>query len=133
MGRVPGGASVRKGDSMTIQEFYESMGVDYQNVLRRLSSETLAKKYLLKLREDPSFSHLTRAMEEEAYQDAFAAAHTLKGVCLNLGLETLGEASSCLTELLRTHNPDLEQVQAQLTVVAAAYRDAMEKINLLST
>lgn len=33
--------------------------------------------------------------------DSFRAAHTLKGVCVNLGFDKLYEASSKLTEQLR--------------------------------
>ena len=37
-------------------------------------------------------------MEEQNAENAFRAAHTLKGICLNLGLDRLCIASACLTE-----------------------------------
>lgn len=34
-------------------------------------------------------------------EEAFRTAHTLKGICLNLGLDRLYRVSACLTEKLR--------------------------------
>lgn len=52
-------------------------------------------------------------------------AHTLKGLCSNLGLDKLQSASSELTEALRGHVADnakelLEQVQTQHAEIIAA-------------
>ena len=108
------------------------MGIDSKTVVRRLASEALVKKYLKKLMDDATYSQLIRAMEEEEYDVAFRAAHTLKGLCLNLGLEPLGEISSQMTELLRAPNRDPIGAQAQLAEVSAAYLVTIEKIALIS-
>lgn len=45
---------------------------------------------------------------EKDYQAAFRAAHTLKGICLNLELLPLSEISVNLTDILRNYTPDRE-------------------------
>ena len=44
---------------------------------------------------------LTESLKEKDGECAFRAAHTLKGVCANLGLDRLYEADCELTEKLR--------------------------------
>ncbi len=86
---------------MTIKECYDTMGADYQNVLGRFLSEALVKKFALKFLDDDSFSNLKEALAARNVEEAFRAAHTLKGVCLNLGFDNLYEVSSAITEVLR--------------------------------
>ena len=50
----------RSGKSMNIAEFYQSLGVNVNDVLNRLRNEGLIKKYLLKFAEDSSFSDLEK-------------------------------------------------------------------------
>ena len=80
---------------MTVRECYEEMGADYEEVLRRLANEERVARFLLKFSSDESFD------EESDYEVAFRAAHTLKGICLNLSITRLAESSSALTESLR--------------------------------
>lgn len=87
---------------MTLQECYAAMGGDYEDVLGRLRSERLIQKFVLKFLDDGSYDLLCRSLEEENYQEAFRAAHTIKGVCQNLSIRKLGDSSSRLTEALRS-------------------------------
>ena len=86
---------------MTVRECYEEMGADYEEVLRRLANEERVARFLLKFSSDESFDGLVKAVEESDYEVAFRAAHTLKGICLNLSITRLAESSSALTESLR--------------------------------
>ena len=86
---------------MTIKECYDATGSDYNDVLNRLGSEALVKKFALKFLNDPSFNELTSQLEAHNVEGAFRASHTLKGVCLNLGFTGLHSISSELTEILR--------------------------------
>ena len=86
---------------MTIRECYEELGSDFDKVLSRLVSEALVKKFALKFLDDPSFGQLETALADKDAETAFRAAHTLKGVCLNLGFDELFEVSAELTEKLR--------------------------------
>lgn len=86
---------------MTVQECYESMGSDFEGVLGRMGSEGMVKRFALKFLDDPSYSNLEKAIAEQNAEEAFRAAHTLKGICLNLGLDRLYKVSAELTEKLR--------------------------------
>lgn len=79
---------------MTIQECYEAIGGNYEDVLRRLRSEVLIRKFTLKFLEDQSYSLLKQALGDNNYEEAFRGAHTLKGVCQNLSFDRLYEVSS---------------------------------------
>ena len=78
---------------MTIQECYEAIGGNYEDVLRRLRSEVLIRKFTLKFLEDQSYSLLKQALGDNNYEEAFRGAHTLKGVCQNLSFDRLYEVS----------------------------------------
>ena len=86
---------------MTIQECYEAIGGNYEEVLGRLQSEALIRKFTLKFLEDPSYLQLKLALENGNYEDAFRSAHTLKGVCQNLSFARLFESSSLVTKALK--------------------------------
>ena len=86
---------------MTVRECYEKIGGDYDEVVSRFPNESLILKFTKKFLYDPSFKELTTALNNEDYETAFRAVHTLKGVCLNLGLGILYESSHQMTEALR--------------------------------
>lgn len=86
---------------MNVKDCYDALGADYESVLRRLSQEDRVKRFLLKFAQDQSFAALCRALEEENFQEAFRMAHSLKGVCMNLGLTPLLSSSQALTDDLR--------------------------------
>lgn len=86
---------------MTIQECYAALGGDYEEVLGRLYSEALVKKFVGKFLADQSFSSLESTLKAENYEEAFRAAHTLKGVSQNLSFTKLYQSSHEMTEALR--------------------------------
>ena len=83
-----------KEAGMTIKECYEKVGSDYDGVLKRLGSEALVKRFAVKFLNDPSFQELTDGLAAQDGEKAFRAAHTLKGVCLNLGFTELYKVSA---------------------------------------
>ena len=111
---------------MTLQECYAAMEGDYQDALGRLRSDRLVQKFVLKFLADGSYDLLTQSMEEENYAEAFRAAHTLKGVCQNLGLTKLLNSSSELAEALRNgFTPEAIPLTER---VKADYRQTMAAI-----
>lgn len=76
---------VKEEKNMTVKECYEQMGADYEGVLGRLRSEALIKKFAKKFLDDGSFQSLKDNLAAGNGEEAFRAAHTLKGVCQNLG------------------------------------------------
>ncbi len=85
---------------MTVKECYEIIG-DYNDVLSRLGNDDRIKKFAGMFLKDPSMETLESALAAENYEDAFRAAHTLKGVCQNLGLSVLFQSSNEITESMR--------------------------------
>ena len=109
---------------MTIKECYEAMGADYQNVLNRFPNEAFIKKFVLKFLDDNSYANLKEALAAGNVEEAFRAAHTLKGVCLNLGFE----ASSAITEIFRAGElagveEAFEEVEKQYNITVNAIKD----------
>jgi HPt (histidine-containing phosphotransfer) domain-containing protein len=114
---------------MTIKECYDVIGADYQDAQRRLRSDQLLRKFMLKFLDDKSFERLRTALKEGDMPEAFRAAHTLKGICQNLSFTQLGKSSEALTERLRhaeTYSPDMqplfEAVEADYGLVIAGIR-----------
>ncbi len=89
---------------MTVQECYAAMGADYDGVFSRLRKDERIQKFLLMLLKDPSYALLCESMEAGNAEEAFRAAHTIKGVGQNLSLTPLYESASRLSDFLRGRN-----------------------------
>ena len=114
---------------MNIEECYSRMGGDYGQVLRRLPSGALVKRFIIKFLDDGSYRELCKALERGSREDAFRAAHTLKGVSANLGLEQLRSATSELTKCLRPEADAIPQSAAKLMEqVSADYQLTVDSI-----
>ena len=111
---------------MTLQECYAALGGDYEDALGRLRSEKLVNKFVLRFLDDKSYDLLCAAMEAKNYEEAFRAAHTIKGVCSNLAFNMLGKSSSELSEALRNgYTPEADGLAEQ---VKEEYRQTMAAI-----
>ena len=86
---------------MDIKECYEAMHGDYEDIFSRLRNNALIIKLVKKFESDQSYAGLKQGLADKDVEKAFRAAHTLKGVCLNLGFDELFEVSAELTEKLR--------------------------------
>lgn len=86
---------------MTLQECYTAMGGDCNDAMGRLHSERLLQKFVLKFLDDGNFKLLCQSMSDGRQEEAFRAAHTIKGMCQNLSFRALGKSSGRLTEALR--------------------------------
>lgn len=111
---------------MTLQECYAALDGDYADVLGRLRSERLIQKFVLKFLDDTSMDLLCRALEEGDCESAFRAAHTIKGMCMNLGFARMAESSGKMTEMLRAG--DLNGGRALLEGVRADHARTVDAI-----
>ena len=85
----------------------ERLGVDTESALARfMNNGALYEKFLRRFVQDQNYAALTEAVREGRVQDAFAAAHTLKGVSANLSLTRLMESVSEVVEALRSYGLD---------------------------
>lgn len=112
---------------MTLQECYSALNGNYEDVLRRLRSDRLIQKFMFRFLEDKSYALLEDSMKDQNYAEAFRGAHTIKGVCQNLGFTQLENSSSALCEALR-HN----QIEEAKTLIKQVELDYKKTINAIS-
>ena len=103
---------------MTLQEFYARIGGNSADVLRRLPSEAMVRKFIGKYPADTSWGSLESAIHSQDWEAAFRAAHTLKGVAQNLGMDRLYKTAATLCDAVRGPKP-LEDPSLWPPVVAA--------------
>lgn len=99
---------------MTIQECYQKLGGEFAQGEKRLPSVGLVRKFIVKFLDDDSYSNLCLAMQNGQREEAFRAAHTLKGVSANLGFSRLLASAGALAELLRAENESIPGRTADL-------------------
>jgi HPt (histidine-containing phosphotransfer) domain-containing protein len=100
---------------MNVKECYEQIRGDYEDVKRRFLTDVRIRRFVLLFLKDTSMRELLTAMEEGDFEAAFRAAHSLKGVCLNLGLSGLYEPVNRMTEALRAKNREkASQIQPEV-------------------
>lgn len=113
---------------MTLKQCYEKMNGDYEGVSSRLCSDELIQKFMLKFMDDTTFQQLCSAVTTGNQEDMFRAAHTLKGVCSNLGFQPLYYSSSALAEHLRNGMPT-ENFQTLFAQVKKDYQQTILAIS----
>lgn len=114
---------------MTLKECYDETGSPYEESVARLGNEAMLKRFVLKFLNDPSFGELEKALAEKDGETAFRAAHTLKGICLNLGFSELYKVSAELTEELR--DKDTAGTDDMFSAVKIQYDRLMDAIKKL--
>ncbi|MCI8631187.1 MAG: Hpt domain-containing protein [Firmicutes bacterium] len=120
---------------MTLKECYEAMGADYDEVMSRLKTEERVQKFLIKILADSSYKLLCDSLEVKNIEEAFRAAHTLKGVGQNLSLTKMYQSASVLADVLRDRHdygediePAFEQVKLDYEMTMSAIRKLAESV-----
>ena len=90
---------------MDLEALYKQVGGSAGEVLKRIPSEKMLRKFVGKYLADPTFGNLESAAAVQDWKGAFLAAHTLKGVAQNLGFANLQRSAAELTEALRRDKP----------------------------
>lgn len=103
---------------MELTKFYEEVQGDYEDVLGRLLKDERILKYLLKFGQEDNYSLLVSQLENKEYEEAFRCVHSVKGMCLNLGLSKLQKSASDICEELRNGEPKID-----LTDMLAKFKD----------
>ncbi|MGN0239855.1 MAG: Hpt domain-containing protein [Paludibacteraceae bacterium] len=104
---------------MTLLEFYAQVGGDYVEAQRRLMKDERIIKYLNLMAQDTTMNDLKEAVAMGNKENAFRAAHTLKGIAGNLALTRFAAAASALCEQLRPLKEDADP--ALLAATEEAY------------
>ena len=100
---------------MTTEQFYEKIGGDYKGVMGRFMTEERVLRFVRKFPADGSYDALIAALKSNACQEAFRAAHTIKGVAQNLGFTALYEIAANVTDILRNGNMEVHALMPELT------------------
>lgn len=104
----------------------QEVGVDTDAALRRFSNnDMLYKRFLLRFPEDQNFVKIEEAMKSCNWSDMLTAAHTLKGLSGNLGMNRLLEICSSMTTYLREGRsedavnlyPELEEAYREIYLI----------------
>lgn len=113
---------------MTIQQCYEAFGGNYDEVISRLRTDERVARFLQKVVDDGSYKLLCDSVASGNADEAFRAAHTLKGVCMNLSITKFAESASALTEALREKREINDDLQPLLQRVKEDYELTINSI-----
>ena len=86
---------------MTVQELYENIGGSLQSALRILQMDKMVARFIVRYLDEPSCEKLLTAYENGDDKGVFEAAHAMKGVCANLGLDSLSGKAGEICEQFR--------------------------------
>ncbi|MBR5419694.1 MAG: Hpt domain-containing protein [Lachnospiraceae bacterium] len=86
---------------LTIDSLKEYGAAVEEGLARCMNNEAFYLKLVDKAVKDPAFESLEKALGENKLDEAFEAAHRLKGALANLSLTPVCKPVSELTELLR--------------------------------
>ncbi len=107
---------------------YTAIGDDYAEVASRITdNEAFIGRLVKKYAQDENYNKLVKAVQYKDYDEAFEAAHAIKGLASNLGFGKLYEASYELTEKLRAK--DYEDIEGFLSRTEEAQKEVLEAIS----
>lgn len=99
-------------EAAELMEKIKEYGADEKGIRGRFGENIeLYSRCLLMFLDEPNFEMLETSIEAEKYEQAFEAAHALKGLSGNLGLTALYGTICVLVEYLRAEKYDNVEVQ----------------------
>lgn len=90
--------------------------------------EALYFEFLRQFPGDDTLSRLADALARRDDEQSFRFAHMLKGLCAQLGLKALEQASQTLCDILRKQPADPDAALAAFAAVKAAHRRTIAAI-----
>lgn len=114
---------------MTVEKFYEHIGGDYAGTKARLMTDERICRFVNKFPADGSYQLLLDSIAAGNVEEAFRAAHTIKGVAQNLGFTSLYTIAEEVTEILRAGSLDVEAKMPNLTAQYRLTIDAIGQID----
>lgn len=93
---------------MNIKEMFTQLQTDGDIVIARFGgNRALLERFVKKFPEDNSYGWLKESVEKSDFEEMQRAAHTLKGVAMNLGFSALGEQCGAMVNALRQSRTDV--------------------------
>ena len=104
-------------------------GIDTDGAVRRFAGKVeMYFKFLLRFTDDKYAEQLEQAVAANDYEVAHMAAHTLKGVAANLGVNDIAEECQLMVNALRAHDySDLDRLAKN---VRASFDNACRVIHM---
>jgi HPt (histidine-containing phosphotransfer) domain-containing protein len=116
---------------MTLQELYSKIGGDYEQATRVLRMEKLIDKHIRKLTKNGVIDALMAAGDAMDPTELFETSHAVKGVCSNLGLTSIANLASQISEEYRPGNSRTmtdDEVKGILTEIKELYQKTIDGI-----
>lgn len=88
---------------MTVKEFYELIGGDYQTAVARMMNDDFIKRMLTKFLANNAFHLMKQSYENKDAKGLFESAHTFKGVTANLAMTRLYDKTCPIVEAMRDY------------------------------
>lgn len=105
---------------------------DVNGAIRRLGDdEALYHQCLDMFLQDRTITDLNTAIEQRSWDDAFTAAHALKGLAGNMGFVPLMHATSQLLIMIRGGR--MNEIGESMAFVNSQYRDIVDAIKMNTT
>ena len=117
---------------MTLQELYTLIGGNYDQAVKIMRRDKLIDRYVRKFSGSHVGENLAAAGQSMDAVLMFESAHAMKGVCANLGLDTLSQAASDLTEEFRpgaARRYTDDEVRAKLSEINELYQRTIDGIH----
>ncbi len=116
---------------MTLEEFYEKVGGDYEDVCSRLGGPEVVGPIVRMLLTDRHYERCKQGLMANDMDAAFCAVHALKGICLNLDIRNVQESAAELTEILRPGSKDMDKAPAAFRKLQSSYLDTIDALKEL--
>lgn len=118
----------------TLNEVAQALSFSLAEPLERFcGNEMLYTRFLKKFIADTTYAELAQAMQDADAETILRAAHTLKGVSANLGLNALTAASAEMVSAVRNDVPaDAPEMQALFDALKAIYETTIEVLETLA-
>ncbi len=108
-----------------MKKFYEDLstyGVNIENVMDRfMNNEDIYERFLKKFLDDPNYKLLEQSLIDKNYEDALSSSHTLKGVCGNLGMDTMFKLLEKMVADIRAE--DYSNLDSQFEALTPNYNE----------
>lgn len=115
-----------------MREELAAIGVEYDEVLKRfMGKEDFYLRMLKKFLDDKNYDGLKQSVADGDWQTAFNHAHTVKGLCGNLGLGGILKYVVPLTEELRHEPYDENKIRDYMAEANQAYEQTIGVIRSL--
>lgn len=112
-----------------VKMMLESKGFDVDGAMRRfLNNEALYIKCMKKFLDDSSYEQLKAAYDAGNCNEAFKAAHTMKGFVSNLGIDSIYHLLIPMVEKLRVQDMSIGEELKQLGKLCEETSEIIENL-----